>query len=100
MTPGQAQTLPKYTPNRFLKDLPEHLKDPKNFEKIQKALLETIRSCTKSHSEPADIPKCPKCTDGMLERRLLMKRLGFKSSAQYMAWRKVHTIIDRRVKLR
>ena len=100
MTPKEAQKLPKYTPNRHLVGLPEHLKDPKNFKKIQKALIETVRSCVKLHSEPADIPKCTKCTEGMLERRLLLKRLGFKSSAQYMAWRRVHTTIETRIKLR
>lgn len=75
--------------NPLLDSLPEFLKDPANFEKIQKSILMTFIS-TCGHSEIMDWAKCDKCTKKMLERRKLLKKLGFKNPAQYMAWRKTH----------
>lgn len=72
-----------------LDGLPEYLKDPKNYEKIQRSLLETL-SCGKIHSDPSQSLTCSKCTENMMERRRLMEKFGFKDAAQYMAWRKTH----------
>lgn len=90
MTPEEAKKFPKFKPGELhplLKDIPPRLKDPANYEKIQKALLETIAG--HSHSELFQFANCVTCTNKMLERRLLLKRLGFKNPAQYMAWKKV-----------
>jgi len=81
---------PKTSP--LLASLPDHLKDPRNYDKIQKAIYETFAT-TCSHSDMFQWAECRKCTSKMLERRLLLKRLGFKNPAQYMAWKKVHTEI-------
>lgn len=78
----------------MLSTLPDYVKDPRNFYKIQKALLETM-VCHSSHSEPMDVFKCSKCQDNMLERRKLMLEFGFKSPAQYMAWRKSHEAVKK-----
>lgn len=81
--------------NPLIASLPPYLKDPANFEKVQKSIIETFRS-TCSHSDMLEWSNCLKCTKKMLERRALLKKLGFKSAAQYMAWRKVHeTIVTR-----
>lgn len=91
------QKYPQYTPNPMFNGLPEYLKDPNNFDKIQKMLLETLATGC-SHSEPSEWSACKKCTDNMIERRLLMQKLGFISIQQYMAWRKVMETILGRVK--
>ncbi len=72
-----------------LDGLPEFLKDPKNYMPVQKALLNTL-SCGKLHSDPLKASECAKCSENMLERRMLMKKFGFKGPEQYMAWRKTH----------
>lgn len=87
---------PKEDP--MLAGLPDYVKDPKNFYKIQKALLETM-ACHATHSEPMDVFKCKKCQENVLERRKLMKTFGFQSPAQYMAWRKTHETIKRGIPL-
>ena len=88
-----AKTFPKA--NRVTANMPEHLKDPANYQKIMKALLETL-SCGKGHSDPLKMMECAKCTENMRTRKELMDRLGFKSPAQFMAWRKImETMISR-----
>lgn len=87
---------PKLHP--MLRDLPDHLKDPANYEKIRKAILQTILT-TCSHREMYEWSQCKKCTDKMLERRLLLRKLGFKNPAQYMAWQKIHEKIKERFPL-
>ena len=82
--------------NPMLALLPDHTKDPRNYMKIQKALLETL-TCGKSHSDPIEMTSCKKCSQNMLERRELMKKFGFVSSEQYMEWRKVQETIRKRM---
>lgn len=84
--------------NSLLDSLPDFVKDPKNYDKIQRALLETLAS-KHSHSDLVKVAECKECSEKMLERRALMKKFGFKSAAQYMAWRKVHEEIKRRMPL-
>lgn len=72
--------------------LPDYVKDPKNFMKIERALLETL-ACGKSHADPVEMSSCQKCTQNMLERRKLMHSFGFTTPAIYMAWKKVQTEI-------
>lgn len=81
-----------------LDGLPEFLKDPANYMKVQRALLETL-TCGKSHSELLNMADCKKCKENMLIRRELMKRFGFKHPAMYMAWRKTHEYIKASVPL-
>lgn len=87
---------PKTSP--LLADLPEHLKNPANFGKIQRAILNTFMS-TCNHSDLLEWSSCKKCTDKMLERRLLLRKLGFKNPRQYFAWRKTHEEIQKRYPL-
>ncbi len=84
----------------FLKDLPDYVKDHANYMKIEKALLDTLTGCRKSHSEVVEMSKCKKCTENMLVRRALMKTFGFKTPAVYMAWKKVHHKITKLMPLR
>lgn len=75
--------------NPLTAKLSPYLKDPANFEKIQKQILDTFM-IGHSHSELIDWSKCKKCTEGMLNRRKILKKLGFKNAQQYYAWRKTH----------
>ena len=94
MTPEQAKKLPKYTPNPHTAHLEDYVKDPKNYYKIQRALLETL-ACNTSHADPAEMFNCLNCKRNTLERRRLMDKFGFHNSAQYMAWRRImETIIN------
>lgn len=73
----------------LLEMLPEHLKDTRNYFKIKKELLKTLATKC-SHDSIAKMAECKKCSDKMMERRLLLKRLGFKNPVQYQAWQKIH----------
>ena len=81
----------------MLQTLPEWLKHPRSFKQVEKMLIETIRACKKDHSDPLEMMNCKTCSENMLKRRALMKKLGFSSVEQYMEWRKIHTEIKKRV---
>lgn len=80
--------FPKYAPNPYLKDLPAHLKDPRNYKKIQMALLETFAS-KHSHSEMEHWSKCKDCMERVREHGLLMRKLGFPTGRHYLEWKRV-----------
>lgn len=82
----------------LLASLPDYLKNPANYLEVQKKILKTVYSNC-GHSELLDWSKCSKCTNKMLERRKLLKKLGFKHPAQYMLWRRVHEEIKKRMPL-
>jgi len=86
-------TFPQYKPHSLVADMPEHLKDYRNYNKIQKALLETLAS-SHSHSEVEDWAKCVKCQEKVTNHKLMMKKLGFTGPAQYKAWQKIHQTIQ------
>lgn len=87
-----AKDFPKYTPDPMLATLPKHLKDPKNYFKIKKLLLETLAT-TCSHSDMSEWVTCVNCQIKAQERRQVMKKLGFQSVPQYMKWQKTMDII-------
>lgn len=78
--------------------LPEHLKDPRNYEKIQSTILKALRGKC-SHGEVVEWAQCGDCQRRFSERRHVLKNLGFKNPAQYMAWRKIHETIKERMPL-
>jgi len=84
--------------NPLLDSLPKRLKDPANYQDIKKQIWESVQT-TCLHNEVWEMAQCPKCTEKMLERRRLLKKLGFKNPAQYREWDKVHTEIIRRYPL-
>lgn len=89
------ETFPDHKQVPVLAGLPQHLKDPEIYPKIQKALLETLAS-SHSHGDMLEWSNCVPCQAKMHEHAELMRKLGFASGAQYMAWRKVHETITRR----
>ena len=98
MNEQEAKQLPTYQQTDPLAGLPEYLKHPSSYMKVEKALLETL-TCGKLHSGPLGMRACKKCTENMLARRALMEKLGFKSIQQYFSWRKTHQHIKARVPL-
>ena len=85
-------------PHKLLSSLPDYLKDPQNYERIQRSILEAGRT-TCSHSDIIEWSKCSKCKRALWNRKEFMFKLGFKNAAQYMAWHAVHRVIERRVPL-
>lgn len=83
----------KGKPNPIFKDLPEELKDPKNFKKIEKKLIAVVFSDHK-HTSIKTYMKCKRCQDKFQKRHQMIRELGFKDYEQYTLWRKVMTIIN------
>lgn len=78
--------------------LPPHLKDPKNYYKIKKLIIESLAGKC-SHGEAIEWAKCPKCQKRFAERTKILKSLGFKNPAQYLVWQKIHEEIKARYPL-
>lgn len=85
---------PNFKVNPLLADLPEYLKNPANFMTVMKQILNTL-AVSHSHSELEGYARCAECTRKMIERRKLLKKLGFKNARQFYAWRRVHEEIAR-----
>ena len=84
--------------NPLIADLSEFLKNPANFAEIQAKLVASVQT-TCTHSDVLEMAKCEKCTKNMIERRKLLKKLGFKNPRQYMEWRKIHLEVRKRFPL-
>lgn len=82
----------KYPHDPLTVHLPDWVKDPENYNKIETALLETL-ICNKGHSDPSEMSKCVRCTQNMAERRELMKRFGFQNVGQYLQWKKTMNVM-------
>lgn len=93
MKKEDAKKLPKYKVNPVLEGLPEYLKDPKNYRKIRKALLEELAS-SHSHSDILEWSGCFNCQQKAMNQEAMKRKLGFKSPAQYLAWRKIMEKIE------
>lgn len=91
-------TFPKADKTKLhpmLAKLPAYLKDPANYRKIQLALLDA--GATKhSHAEIIDWSACVECQRKQHDRKEMMRKLGFTSGTQYMAWKQVHEKIKER----
>lgn len=96
--PSKLPDLPKYVPNPLLDALPEHLKDPENYEKIQIALLETLATLH-SHGDMLEWGECADCMGKLRDHRNMMLQLGFKTPQHYQAWQKNHEEMKRVMKL-
>lgn len=91
-------TFPKAKLHPSIASLPAYLKDPKNYEKIQRIILDTLAGKC-SHGEVVEWAGCPKCQKRFAERGAVIKKLGFTSMAQYMIWQQIHREIKKRVHL-
>lgn len=90
MNREQALALPRKLPsNPLLDTIPNYLKDPANYEKICKAILDA-GATPHSHSEVIQWAGCKTCQRKEWDRKEMMKRLGFQSGKQYLLWKKIH----------
>lgn len=99
---NEEEITPDTFPNgkvHVLDGLPAYLKDPENYQKVRKALLETLAT-THSHGEMVEWAGCFQCQKKMQAHGEMVRKLGFLSPQQYRAWLKTHATIERRVKLR
>lgn len=72
----------------IFKDLPERLKDPKNFKRTEMRLRVVLKTDHK-HKTIKAYMNCEECKANLEERRKLMKEIGFKNLEQYNRWRGV-----------
>jgi hypothetical protein len=92
------ETFPQYQPHALIASLPDYLKDHANYDKVQRALLDA-GATRHSHSDILEWSACGSCQRKQWDRKEMMYGLGFKSGAQYMAWKKIHETIKKRVPL-
>ena len=87
---------PKVDP--VLASFPSNLKDPANFLKVKKAILDA-GATRHSHAEVVNWAGGISCQRKQWDRKEMMKRLGFRSGQHYLIWCKIHEEIKRRVPL-
>ena len=80
--------FPKLKTHAIVKNMPAHLKDPANFDKIQKAILEA-GATSHSHAEMEAWAKCKKCQAALANRSQTMKKLGFETGTHYIIWKRI-----------
>ena len=85
--------------NPLLKGLPQDLKDPANFERVQRALFAVLQS-THSHSEMFDWKNCFPCQQRVRDHKELMQKLGFRAPGQYPKWKKAHEMARKKALMR
>lgn len=87
-TPEQPDI--QYAPKtaRIFEGMPTYLKEIRNYDKVRRTIIEALAGKC-SHSEIMDWAACPECQRRFAERSTVLKKLGFRSRAQYMAWQKV-----------
>ena len=86
------KTVGKLEPNPIFKGLPQALKDPKGYKKVEKRLFEILKS-DHTHKKPSAWMKCKDCQDKFTNRKSELKKIGFKSFQQYLEWRKIMDVI-------
>lgn len=86
------QKVPKLKKNAIFKGLPDKLKDPENFSKIEKELSGMLKTDHKHKTMKAYVC-CAWCQKKLELKQNRMKTMGFKDYSQYMEWRKVMMII-------
>ena len=97
---SKPNILHKSAVHPMLAILPDYLKDHNNYEKIQRAILDA-GATRHSHNEIVEWSACKHCQQKQHDRAEFIRKLGFTSGAQYMAWKKVQDQIGsmKRVRL-
>ena len=82
----------EFKTSKLLKELPKHLKNPRDYWKIKRFLLDVLGG-KHSHSEMKQWASCKQCMDKANDLVMARKKLGFKTPAHYYAWDKVMSFI-------
>jgi hypothetical protein len=85
--------LTKYKANPILRGLPEHLKDPKSYKRVEQRLRMAMVSDHK-HKDMKSFSECVRCRKKVKRKTEIMKEEGFKSYEQLMEWRRVQQIMN------
>lgn len=88
----EPQLSPIQPKRNVLHGLPQYLKDPAIYPKIHKLLIEELAT-THSHGELINYAKCVACQKKFYGRAEMIKKLGFKSTAQFFQWQKIMDVI-------
>ena len=87
----------KPKPNPLLASLPKWLKDPENFDKVNKALLETLAGMH-SHSEITQWNSCLSCIRKFHEHKAMVRKFFPLGPAQYFEWQKVVRVFKQKIR--
>lgn len=82
-------------PHPGLEGLPDALKDPECFNRVE-AAIERAGMTAHKHRKPSEWIKCPSCQKKREARQEKIKEFGFKDYAQYLLWRQIMDIIKNR----
>lgn len=87
------KTVPKnLKPDPLFAGMTDYLKDPANFEEVEKKLISILKTKHR-HKTASAYVKCALCNAKRLERQREMREMGFASIQQYLGWKKIMTII-------
>lgn len=78
--------------NPIFEGLSDEVKDPKNFEAIERKIVNTMLSDHK-HATIKQFIKCKRCEVKRQKRARVIKEIGFKDAEQYQTWKKVMGMI-------
>lgn len=88
----ELDSVPEMQPHPLFLDLPEHLKDENEFEKIVRELHKVVYS-DHTHKTVKGYVKCKSCKKKFDKRSEMIKEYGFTSLEQYLEWKKIMAII-------
>ena len=91
--------LAEYTPDPLFADLPEQLKDPANYENVANKILKAGEA-GHEHKHIIVWKRCKNCQQKFLERRAMVKKVGFSSYEQFLKWRRVMDIMINKREIR
>ena len=97
-TKNPKELILKPQGNPLTDGLSPYLKNQANFKTIMKMVIDSVQTkCF--HNDVIEMAGCKICSEKMLERRKLLKKLGFKNPRQFMGWRRIHEEIVKRYPL-
>lgn len=91
--------IAKAKENPVFEGLSEELKDPDNFQKIEKKIVNTMVSDHK-HANIKQFINCKRCQDKVRKKAETIKKSGFKDFTQYQNWKKIMFIMINKKNLR
>lgn len=91
--------IKKLKPNPIFKGLSPRLKNPDNFVKIEKELIDCLKSDHKHRIIKAYV-SCAWCQKKLQLKQQRMLAMGFKDYGQYVEWRRVMQIIRSKANFR
>jgi len=92
MKKATINKINKLPENPIFEGLSADLKDPKNFDAIERKIANTMLSDHK-HANIKQFTKCKRCQAKVRKKTDMIKEMGFKDFIQYQNWKKVMGMI-------